>query len=148
MEERRLVTVLYYLNDMEAGSGATAIIPGTHKEPLHDRTDIHPQGQDANAASSGFGQMQEQERWEDDPRRIILEVQAGDVGFIDSNIIHRAGGNDSDTSRHNIIYTYANAEMRGVDMTRISSGFNVFPATRDGRPADDTEEYRAFRDSF
>ena len=148
MDERRLVTVLYYLNDMDEGSAATAIIPGSHKDPLHNRTDVHPQGEAANAESSGIGQMQEQEGWENDPRRIILEVQAGDVAFIDSNIIHRAGGNASATSRHNIIYTYANSEMRGVDMTSSILGSNVFPATRDSRPARDTEEYRAFRDSF
>lgn len=148
MDERRLVTVLYYLNDMDEGSAATAIVPGSHKDPLHNRTTVHPQGEASNAESSGIGQMQEQERWENDPRRTILEVQAGDVAFIDSNIIHRAGGNASATSRHNIIYTYANSEMRGLDMTSSILGSNIFPATRDGRPARDTEEYRAFRDSF
>ena len=148
MDERRLVTVLYYLNDMDEGSAATAIIPGSHKNPLHNRTDVHPQGEASNAQSSGIGQMQEQARWENDPRRTILEVQAGDVAFIDSNIIHRAGGNDNSTSRHNIIYTYANSEMRGIDMTWTGLSSNVFPATRDGRPARDTEGYRAFRDSF
>ena len=148
MDERRLVTVLYYLTDMDESSGATAIIAGSHKDPLHARTDIHPQGRESNAASSGFGQMQEQDHWEHDDRRIVLEVQAGDVAFIDSNIIHRAGGNDSDTSRHNIIYTYANSELRGVDMSKKGEVFNVFPATRNGRPARDTEEYRKLRKLF
>jgi ectoine hydroxylase-related dioxygenase (phytanoyl-CoA dioxygenase family) len=148
MDERRLVTVLYYLSDMDESSGATAIVAGSHKDPLHIRTDIHPQGQKSNAASSGFGQMQEQERWEDDPRRVILEVQAGDVAFIDSNMIHRAGGNDSDTCRHNIIYTYANSELRGVDMSKKGAVFNVFPATRNGQPARDTADYKRLRQLF
>ena len=55
MEERRLVTVLYYLTDMDEDSGATAIVPGSHKDPLHTRTEVHPEGERSSAASSGCG---------------------------------------------------------------------------------------------
>jgi hypothetical protein len=148
MDERRLVTVLYYLTDMDEDSGATAIVPGSHKDPLHARTDVHPEGDKSNADSSGYGQMQEQERWENDPRRLILNVKAGDVAFINSNIVHRAGGNKSAECRHNIIYTFANSELKGLDMSKTDTDFNMFPVSKDGQPSRDSEMYRKLRDSF
>ena len=148
MDERRLVTVLYYLTNMDEDSGATAIVPGSHKAPVHARTEVHPEGERSSAASSGYGQMKEQERWENDPRRLILDVQAGDVAFIDSNIVHRAGGNKSAECRHNIIYTFVNSELQGLDMSKTDTDFNMFPVTKDGQITRDSEMYRRLRSSF
>ncbi|HZP80081.1 MAG TPA: phytanoyl-CoA dioxygenase family protein [Chthonomonadaceae bacterium] len=120
----RNAAVIFYLHDMDPDSGATWVIPGTHKlGPL-------PHTLPGEAVSSKAREVADKHLYA--PQGISFEFKAGDALFFLARVIHKAGGNNSDTTRTNIIYNYVrkdNLDLGGVPRY-IGTGI---PVTRNGK---------------
>jgi len=88
-----MVKVFYLLSDVDAGSGGTALVPGSHRFP---------------------------ENWKfpavEDPRQMPGAVQmtgkAGDAYLFNGRVYHCAVNNDSDRPRRVLIYNYGHFWMK------------------------------------
>lgn len=116
--EPDLLAALTYVHDMDGGSGATEVLPGSHKGGGWD-----------HATRDGLHAI--------DPQRVGTEakpvrVRAGDVVFLHVLTVHRAGPNESATSRCGVINEYKTAATRDLWGNRLA--FAELPLMRGGRP--------------
>lgn len=117
--EPDLAAALVYLDDMEPGAGATEVVPGSHRQGEW----IHPEG------GSEFHTIPEERIG---PDAQAVSVKAGDVLFLHVLTVHRAGPNESDTSRCAVINEYKTAATRDLWGNRLA--FAEMPLVRDGKP--------------
>lgn len=112
-----LMAAIIYLDDMDAESGATRVVPGSHKLGLikHDINSI--------------GHTLLQKEW--DEKGFPVTVQAGDVIFFSVLLVHAAGGNKTNRSRCGIINEYKTLEANDLWGNRCN--FAELPLTRNGR---------------
>lgn len=99
-----MVKAFYLLSDVEANSGGTAMIPGSHRFPDHISL---PTGEPG--ASPGAVQMM---------------GKAGDAYLFNGRVYHAAVNNDSDRPRRVLIYNYGHFWMKQW------SGYEPSPAVK------------------
>ena len=129
LPDPRNLTTIIYLDDMDRNSGASGVVPGTHRDPMY------PHHAPAPDRHSGHAELIDQASM--DGRGLIPEFKAGDVLFFYTHMVHKAGGNQSGRTRCNLIFNYVNAEMRGLKKpTDIAHA--LMPITRDGRVVEQT----------
>jgi hypothetical protein len=115
--EPDLAAAIIYLHDMDAGAGATEVLPGSHRQGEWEHTGgdhKHTIAEDRIGAGAG-----------------PVPVQAGDVLFIHVLVVHRAGINASATSRCGVINEYKTAAARDLWGNRLA--FAEMPLVRGGR---------------
>lgn len=112
-----LMAAIIYLDDMDADSGATRVVPGSHKLGLvkHDVNSI--------------GHTLQQKEW--DEKGFPVPVKAGDVIFFSVLLVHAAGGNNTEKSRCGIINEYKTLEAK--DLWGNHCNFAELPLTRNGK---------------
>lgn len=111
-----LAASVIYLNETDADVGATSIIPGSHKRgEWPTRNDGHTLAPETVP--------------EDDAQ--IFKSAPGDVLIIHVQVIHSAGHNFTNTSRHKIINEYKS--HRAIDCWGNKCAFAGLPLARDGK---------------
>ena len=100
-----MVKAFYLLSDVEANSGGTAMIPGSHRFPDHVPLPTGDPG-----ASPGAVQMM---------------GKAGDAYLFNGRVYHAAVNNDSDRPRRVLIYNYGHFWMKQW------SGYEPSPAIKE-----------------
>lgn len=116
--EPDLAAAIIYLHDMDANEGATEVVPGSHLAGEWD----HAGSEDLYSIP--------QERI--GPEARAVPVRAGDVLFIHVLVVHRAGLNESATSRCGVINEYKTATTRDLWGNKLA--FAELPLARGGRP--------------
>jgi phytanoyl-CoA hydroxylase len=116
--------VILYLDAMDAETGATWIVPGSHRlGPL-------PHALPKEAVSSRAREVAEKERYEGDG--ITFAFEPGDCLFFHARLLHRAGGNRGDRTRSNTIYNYVRKD--NLDLKEPPSYVGTAtPVVRGGR---------------
>jgi hypothetical protein len=115
--EPDLAAAIVYLHDMDAGEGATEIVPGSHKSGEWEHVDAD------GLLSIPEGRI--------GPEAMPVPVRAGDALFIHVLVVHRAGPNDSAISRCGVINEYKTAATRELWGNRLA--FAEMPLARHGR---------------
>ncbi|GMU23608.1 MAG: hypothetical protein AMXMBFR13_36860 [Phycisphaerae bacterium] len=112
-----LAAALIYLHDMDASEGATEVLPGSH------RSGDWTHSNDADLHSIPDEQIGSEAR--------PVAVKAGDVLFLHVLTVHRAGPNESSTSRCAVINEYKTAAAQ--DLWGNQLAFAELPLARGGR---------------
>lgn len=120
----RNCAVVIYLDAMDADTGATQLIPGSHKNGTLPH--IIPE----ESVSSKHMEVAEKQRYA--PLTSNFTFEPGDALFFLARVIHKAGGNNSTTSRTGIIYNYARKDTLDLGKKNRSLG-NGIPVVRNGR---------------
>jgi hypothetical protein len=107
-----LAAALTYLDDTDFEAGATEVVPGSHLKgewPTHNGVciadDLVPEG-----------------------ASVVLSAKAGDVAIVHVLVVHRAGHNYTNISRHAIINEYKTAEA--IDQWNNRCAFAGLPLAR------------------
>ncbi len=116
--EPHLAAAITYLHDMDAGAGATEVLPGSHLQGEWDHVGT------ADTYSIPDDRI--------GPHAQAVPVKAGDVLFIHVLVVHRAGINESPASRCGVINEYKTAATRDLWGNKLA--FAELPLTRQGRP--------------
>lgn len=116
--EPDLAAAIIYLHDMGPNEGATEVLPGSHRDGEWEHVESH-----------GLFSIPDDRIG---PEARAVGVQAGDVLFIHVLVVHRAGINESATSRCGVINEYKTAATRDLWGNRLA--FAELPLRRDGRP--------------
>lgn len=120
----RNAAVIVYLDDMDADSGATRVVLGSHKRgPL-------PHITPRESVSSKHREVENKRQY--DAQGSNLAFQAGDALFFLARVLHKAGGNLTDTSRTGLIYNYTRKDTLDLGEKNRSIA-NSIPVTRGGR---------------
>jgi ectoine hydroxylase-related dioxygenase (phytanoyl-CoA dioxygenase family) len=120
----RNAAVIVYLHDMDEESGATGVIPGSHKlGPL-------PHVTPSEAVSSTHQEVADKRRY--DSSAVYVRAKAGDALFFLARVLHKAGGNSTDQARTGIIYNYTRKDTLDL-ANKNRSMANGVPVTRNGR---------------
>jgi hypothetical protein len=88
-----MIRAMYALTDITADSGATLVLPGTHRQP--DDTPI------ASVATP-----------EEMPGAVALTCSAGSAYFFNGNLLHAPSNNRSSVTRRVLLYNYGHKWMR------------------------------------
>lgn len=126
----RNVTVILFLDDMDGYSGATWVVPGSHKlGPLPHRL---PEESISSAA------MEVADKHLYAPRGVSFDFKAGDALIFLVRVVHKSGPNESETSRWSLAYNYTRQDT--LDLGKINRFTGAYlPVVRNGRlycPAD------------
>lgn len=120
----RNAAAILYLDDMDADSGATGVVPGSHKlGPL-------PHVTPGEELSSTHTEVADKRRY--DAQSTTFSFKAGDVLFFLARVLHKAGGNRTDTSRTGLIYNYLRKDCLDLGKKNRSIA-NSVPVVRNGR---------------
>ncbi|MCX5660399.1 MAG: phytanoyl-CoA dioxygenase family protein [Planctomycetota bacterium] len=112
-----LAAALTYIEETGLDAGATEVIPGSHLKgewPLNDDKVTIPEA------------LVPPGSWK------VCEAAAGDVVVIHVLVVHRAGHNRTNRSRHAIINEYKTMET--IDLWGNSCAFANLPLARGGKP--------------
>lgn len=120
----RNCAVVIYMDDMDRNSGATGVVPGSHK--LGPLPHVTP-GEDF---SSKHQEVADKRQY--DAQSLICDFKAGDALFFLARVIHKAGGNATDISRTGIIYNYVRKDCLDLDKKNRSIA-NSIPVVRNGQ---------------
>jgi len=93
-EPESLVLAFLALDDMDADNGALAVVPGTHRDPLHVALALGPEG---------FYPVSGRPRPERDYAPVLLPMRRGTVAFVHGRTLHASGPNRSDRPRRALI---------------------------------------------
>jgi ectoine hydroxylase-related dioxygenase (phytanoyl-CoA dioxygenase family) len=110
-----LAAAITYLEENGTDAGATAVIPGSHLLEYPTLDESHTIPDDAI----------------DEDEAITLEAEAGDVVIIHVMVVHTAGHNYTNTSRHKIINEYKTQEA--VDLWGNKCAFAGLPLSRNDK---------------
>jgi ectoine hydroxylase-related dioxygenase (phytanoyl-CoA dioxygenase family) len=120
----RHVTVIVYLDDMDGESGATWVVPGTHR--LGPLPHVTPK----ESLTSAAREVDDKERYA--PRGISFDFKAGDALVFLVRLIHKSGPNLSDSSRWSVALNYARRDT--LDLRKINHFVGAYlPIVRGGR---------------
>lgn len=115
--EPELAAAIIYLHDMDAGEGATEVLPGSHRSGEWEHVDVDGL---LSIPAERIG-----------PEAMPVPVRAGDVLFIHVLVVHRAGQNDSAISRCGVINEYKTAATGDLWGNRLA--FAEMPLVRQGK---------------
>lgn len=126
----RHVTVILFLDDMDGHSGATWVVPGSHKHgPLPHRLP------DESVSSAA---MEVADKHLYAPDGISFDFKAGDALIFLVRLVHKSGPNESESSRWSLAYNYTRRDT--LDLGKINRFSGAYlPIVRDGKlyhPAD------------
>ena len=110
-----LAAAITYLEENGTDAGATSVIPGSHLLEYPTLDESHTIPDDAI----------------DEDEAITLEAEAGDVVIIHVMVVHTAGHNYTNTSRHKIINEYKTQEA--VDLWGNKCAFAGLPLSRNDK---------------
>jgi hypothetical protein len=120
----RHVTVILFLDDMGGQSGATWVVPGSHKlGPLPHRLPDE-------SVSSAALEVADKHLYA--PLGISFDFKAGDALIFLVRVIHKSGPNESDTSRWSLAYNYTRKDTLDLDKVNRFTGAYL-PVVRNGR---------------
>jgi ectoine hydroxylase-related dioxygenase (phytanoyl-CoA dioxygenase family) len=120
----RNAAVIVYLDPMDTSSGATSVVPGSHKRgPL-------PHVTPAEDVSSKHLEVADKRQY--DARGVTFRFEPGDALFFLARVLHKAGGNETNTARTGLIYNYARRDTLDLGEKNRSIA-NGIPVTRGGR---------------
>jgi len=120
----RNAAVIVYLDAMDADSGATSVVPGSHK--LGTLPHITP----LESVSSRHNEVADKRKY--DAQGVTFDFKAGDCLFFLARVIHKAGGNSTNTSRTGLIYNYTRKDTFDLGKKNQSIA-NSVPITRNGQ---------------
>jgi len=120
----RNCAVVIYLDDMDKDSGATGVVPGSHKNGTL------PHVTPAEDFSSRHLEVADKRQYDD--KSVTFRFQAGDALFFLARTLHRAGGNKTDTSRTGLIYNYTRKDTLDLGPKNRSIA-NGIPVVRNRR---------------
>ncbi len=118
------VTVITYLDDQDGESGATCVVPGTHKlGPLPHQTPVEP-------ITSNAREVADKAKY--DAIGYAPQFKAGDTMVFLGRLVHKSGPNNSDRSRLSLAYNYVRTDT--LDLAEINRYIgSSTPITRGGR---------------
>lgn len=126
----RHVTVILFLDAMDGHSGATWVVPGSHKlGPLPHRAP-------GEGLSSAAREVADKHRYAS--QGISFDFKVGDALIFLVRLIHKSGPNESDTSRWSLAYNYTRKDTQDLGKINRFTGAYL-PIVRSGRlyhPAD------------
>lgn len=129
----RHVTVIVFLDDMDGNSGATWVVPGTHK--LGPLPHIHPQEKLTSAA------LEVADKHLYAPEGTSFSFKAGDALIFLVRVIHKSGPNLSDSSRWSIALNYSRRDTQ--DLGKINHFVGAYlPVVRNGQLYDFTRRWK------
>lgn len=120
----RNAAVVVYLDEMDVNSGATGVIPGSHKSG--------PLPHVAPTEDHSSKDLEVVNKRDYDAKAVFPHFQPGDALFFLARCVHKAGGNGSDTSRTGMIYNYVRRDTLDLGDKNRSIA-NSVPVTRNGR---------------
>jgi ectoine hydroxylase-related dioxygenase (phytanoyl-CoA dioxygenase family) len=124
MTNDRNAAVIVYLDDMDSTSGATSVVPGSHKHGTL------PHVTPAEDVSSKHQEVADKRTY--DASAVTFDFKAGDALFFLCRVIHKAGGNSTDMPRTGLIYNYMRRDCLDLGQKNRSLA-NSIPVTRNGR---------------
>lgn len=129
----RNVTVIVFLDDMNGNSGATWVVPGSHKHgPLPH---IIPKETVTSAA------MEVAEKHLYAPDGVSFDFKAGDALIFLVRVIHKSGPNLSDSSRWSLALNYTRRDTQ--DLGKINTFIGAYlPVVRNGQLYDFTRRWK------
>lgn len=120
----RNAAVVIYLDEMDASSGATGVVPGSHKlGPLPHTTPTED-------LSSKHLEVVDKRKY--DAQSATFHFQPGDALFFLARALHKAGQNHTNVSRTGLIYNYVRKDNLDLGEKNRSIA-NSIPVTRNGR---------------
>ena len=119
----RNCAVAVYLDEMEADSGATGVVPGSHKRGAIPHI--------APTESLSSKDLEVENKRDYDAAGIFHHFHPGDALFFLARTVHKAGGNNTDTSRTALIYNYVGKNTLDLGEKNRSVA-NGIPVTRNG----------------
>jgi hypothetical protein len=120
----RAVTVLHYLDRMDRESGATQVVPGSHKLGLLEHV-LPTEKVSANALEVANKRTY-------DSRGVAFDFCPGDVLIFLGRLVHKAGGNETRRARFNTAYNYVRRDNLSLKEINRYIGSGV-PITRNGK---------------
>ncbi|MFQ3291548.1 phytanoyl-CoA dioxygenase family protein [Reinekea sp.] len=109
-ESPNLISAWLALGDENANNGALQVIPGSHRVIFEaDQFDAHKFFKSGVKANLLWINKAEQ-----------LKLEAGDVLFFDSRLLHQASRNSSTEVKFSMVFTYHDAVNRPISNTRSS----------------------------
>ncbi len=120
----RNCAVIIYLDDMDENSGATRVVPGSHKQGTLPHK-IPDEG-----TSSKHLEVVDKRQY--DAPGVTFDFNAGDAMFFLARVLHKAGENSSNSSRTGIIYNYTRRDTLDLGEKNRSIA-NSVPVVRNGR---------------
>jgi phytanoyl-CoA hydroxylase len=124
MTNDRNAAVIVYLDDMDANSGATSVVPGSHKNGTL------PHVTPREEVSSTHQEVENKCSY--DAQGVTFDFKAGDALFFLCRVIHKAGGNRTDSPRTGLIYNYMRHDC--MDLAKKNRSIaNSIPVVRNGR---------------
>ena len=120
----RNCAVALYLDEMDTESGATGVVPGSHR-----RGPIPHISPTESLTSSDLEVVNKRDY---DTAGVFHHFQPGDALFFLARTVHKAGGNNTDTSRTALIYNFVRKDTLDLG-ERNHSVANSIPVTRSGR---------------
>lgn len=120
----RNCAVILYLDAMDAETGATRLVPGSHK------LGALPHAIPAENVSSKHLEVVDKQLYEE--RGTNFSFAPGDALFFLARVVHKAGGNSSNQSRTGLIYNYTRKDT--LDLGKKNRSIcNGIPVVRNGR---------------
>jgi len=120
----RNVTVIVFLDDMDGQSGATWVVPGSHK--LGPLAHVMP----VESISSKAREVADKERF--NAQGVSFAFNAGDALVFLVRLVHKSGPNHSDRSRLSLAYNYVRKDNLDLRNTNRYIGAAV-PVVRNSR---------------
>lgn len=120
----RNAAVIVYLDEMDSGSGATGVVPGSHKSGTLPH--ITPE------ESLSSKDLEIENKRDYDAKGVFAHFQPGDALFFLARVVHKAGGNATDRARTGMIYNYTRRDTLDLGEKNRSIA-NGIPVTRRGR---------------
>ena len=111
-----LAAAIIYLDANDVDQGATTVLPGSHLMGEWETSHGHTVADEKVA----------------DYEPVPMLAKPGDVLFIHVMVLHTAGNNYSNTSRHKVINEYKSKEA--IDQWGNRCAYAGMPVARDGRP--------------
>ncbi len=129
----RNVTVIVFLDDMNGESGATWVVPGTHKlGPL-------PHNLPGEKLTSAAMEVTDKHLYA--PQGVSFDFKAGDALIFLVRLIHKSGPNRSDSSRWSVALNYTRRDTQ--DIGKINHFVGAYlPIVRNGKLYDFTRRWK------
>lgn len=123
--DESLVTVITYLDDQDGQSGATWVVPGTHK------AGALPHQVPTEEFTSKALEVANKAQY--DVTGFAPEFRAGDTMIFRARLVHKSGANNTDRSRLSIAYNFINKatmDLKGEPNRYVGAST---PITRNGK---------------
>jgi ectoine hydroxylase-related dioxygenase (phytanoyl-CoA dioxygenase family) len=119
----RSVTVILYLDSMNGETGATWVVPGSHKQGKI------PHVEPAESVTSKAREVENKTQYH--PKGISFDFAAGDALIFLTRLVHRSGANNSTESKWSLAYNYCRKDTLDTERMNTYVG-GYLPITRNG----------------